>query len=161
MIWIYLIDPNAKENTIVITYLEGSSGILYAEEIGLNPIIPLEVAHNIFGNQQLNTLEFYSLISRLFLSENITIFDINLETVNTALNILKNYRPQGIGGRDSFILATMHQHGIDTIVTHDKNILMLFELKRIDPVFDPPLILDIGEKFNYEGFKAKTSRNFT
>ena len=155
MIWIYNLDPNASENKNVVTYLENGSGILVTEKIGLNPIIPLEVAHNLFGNSQLDTQEFYSLLSSIFITENITIFDITLETMSTALAILKNYRNRGIGGRDSLILSTMAQEDINTIVTHDKNILMLEELKRIDPVFNPPFILEIGEKFDTNAFKSR------
>ncbi len=36
-----------------------------------------------------------------------------------------------------------------------KNILSLKNYKRIDPVFDPPLIIEINEDFNNQNFQNK------
>lgn len=73
-----------------------------------------------------------------------------------ALQTLKNLRQQGIGGRDSIILTSMILHNVDTIITHDKNILRLETIHRIDPVFDTPLNLEIGDKFDPNIFKGLT-----
>ena len=154
-IWIYLLEPNARENENVRKYLEGNKddGILITEKIGLNPIIPIEVAHNLFGNSKLNTNNLHNALVEIFNAENISIFDINQNIMSKALGILKNYRGKGIGGRDSLILATMVQENISTIITHDKNILSLSELNRIDPVFNPPLKLEIDDTFDFTNFK--------
>ena len=40
-----------------------------------------------------------------------------------ALDILKSLKDQGVGGRDSIILASMQLYDIQTIATHDKRSL--------------------------------------
>ena len=74
-----------------------------------------------------------------------------------ALDILKSLKDQGVGGRDSIILASMQLYDIQTIATHDKNLLSLTEYRRIDPVLDPPLLLEIGAEFDPEIFDTRTS----
>ncbi len=41
---------------------------------------------------------------------------------------------------------------VGTIASHDKSILRLQHYTRIDPVFQPPLILARGEAFNQERY---------
>lgn len=72
-----------------------------------------------------------------------------------ALKIVAKNRTKGIGGTDALLLATMEQEQINTIVTHDKILLELINLRRIDPVFNPPLVLEIGERFDLNEFKRR------
>ncbi|MHA1660937.1 MAG: hypothetical protein ACTSUT_17645, partial [Promethearchaeota archaeon] len=58
----------------------------------------------------------------------------------------------------TLILATMDELKVNTIATHDKNILTLKKYRRIDPVFDPPLILESGEDFNKQDFQEKINQ---
>jgi hypothetical protein len=51
----------------------------------------------------------------------------------------------------------MERRQIQSIATHNKKLLSLKELYRIDPVFDPPLELEIGSEFDIEEFKQKVS----
>ena len=56
-IWIYYLDPAASENANITNWLDGKiePGILLTEEIGMNAIIPLEIAHQIYRSPHINT----------------------------------------------------------------------------------------------------------
>jgi len=73
------------------------------------------------------------------------------------LKLIPNKRnsPLGMGGLDTLILATIDKLKVNTIATHHKNILALKSYRRIGPVFDPPLILEIGEGLNNLDFQEK------
>ncbi|MHA2294894.1 MAG: type II toxin-antitoxin system VapC family toxin [Candidatus Hodarchaeales archaeon] len=156
-IWIYYFDPNAKENRNVTSWMEGANrtGILYTEEIALSAIIPMEIGHNLFRISKLDRDTVEELLLGLVSMNNCKTLDIDQLLVLEALKILKKFHPHGIGGRDSLILATMRKNGIKTIVTHDKNILAISDIKRIDPVFDPPLEVLPGEGFDHEEFEKR------
>lgn len=72
---------------------------------------------------------------------------------------LKQLRTAGIGGRDMMILVTMERNGIDTLITHDKNLLTQTKFQRVDPIFSPPLILKKGEKLPPDLFKTLRKLN--
>ena len=42
----------------------------------------------------------------------------------------------------------MEKSGVQTLVTHDKDMLKQRSFRRIDPVFNPPLILEIDQEFD-------------
>jgi len=160
-IWIYYLDSNATESANVIRYLDGNNndGIIATEKIIINTIIPLEVAHNFFRNEEIDVEKAYEIITSTFQLENMEIKEITLALMELALKIVAKNRRKGIGGRDALILATMEQEQINTLVSHDKNLLELINLRRIDPVFNPPLILEIGDKFDQIEFKNRIKRN--
>ncbi|TFF99566.1 MAG: type II toxin-antitoxin system VapC family toxin [Promethearchaeota archaeon] len=151
-IWIYYFDPNAKENKNVEKWFEG---ILAKEEIMLSSIIPLEVAHNLYAVPDLDKLSTENLILKWVTQENITFIPVDTNIMLLALELLKANRSKGIGGRDCLILASMLAKDVEALVTHDKNLLKITSLLRIDPVFVPPLILNKGEEFNDSTFVSK------
>ncbi len=160
-IWIYYWDINAKEHNNIKNWLNGTNknGILFKENIILSVIIPIEVGNHLFKLTDItedfakNTIE--DLILSLISSENCQLIDIDAILFVDVIQKMKKYSPLGIGGRDTIILATMDRLKVSTIATHDKNILTLKSYRRIDPIFDPPLILEIGEKFNNQDFQEK------
>lgn len=156
-IWIYYFDRNARENPNVTSWFEGENqdGILFSEQIVLSSIIPIEVAHNLFKMSELDKNAIEQLIISFISLDNCQLIDINQALILEALNFLKKLASRGIGGRDALILATMNKYQIETILTHDKNLLSIRELSRIDPVFNPPLKLQPGEEFDLEIFKVK------
>ncbi|MFQ6126407.1 MAG: type II toxin-antitoxin system VapC family toxin [Candidatus Heimdallarchaeota archaeon] len=156
-IWIYYFDANAKENANVANWFEGKNqdGILFTEKIVLSSIIPIEVAHNLFKISQIDRNEIEDLIISLISLDHCQLIEINQTLIFEALSALKKYSPMGIGGRDALIIATMEICQIKTIATHDKNLLSLKELKRIDPIFDPPMEINPGEDFDSEKFKIR------
>ena len=144
-IWIYYFDPNAPENSNIKKWIEP---VLLKEKILLSTVIPLEVSHNLYAVPKANKNDIENLILKWISQEYIEFVEADQQTMLIALEILKNNRSKGIGGRDCLILASMLNFGVETIVTHDKNLLRIQNLNRIDPVFDPPLILNKGEKFD-------------
>jgi predicted nucleic acid-binding protein len=153
-IWIYYWDINALEHENVEIWLNGKNndGILFKEEIVLSAIIPIEVGHHLFRltefKKKLEKDIVEDLILSLISSENCQLIEIDAILLVDAIQKLKKFSAMGISGRDVLILATMDRLKVSTIATHDKNILALKEYRRIDPVFDPPLKLEIGEKFD-------------
>ena len=156
-IWVYYFDANAMENKNVSKWLAGEDdgGVLFTEDILLSMIIPLEVGHAMFRTRSLKPDDAEQIMIA-FLSINTCVFiDIDLVLVTNALSFLKSHASAGIGGRDALIAATMDEHHVTTIVTNDKNMLALKVYRRIDPVFDPPLIFEIGEEFDPDLFKRR------
>ncbi len=160
-IWIYYWDLDAPEHKNVKSLLNGkkNDGILFNEEIILNAIIPIEVAHHLYkiakNSKDLDKDTIEDLLLSLISSNNCQIIEIDAVLLVDVIHKMKNYSILGIGGRDTLILATMDRVKVLTIYTHDKNILTLQNYKRIDPVFDPPLILEINEKFNEQVFRER------
>lgn len=156
-IWIYYLDGNAVENPNIISHLDGKNndGIIFNEKILLNSIIPLEVAHNFFRNEEINVEKAYEILTSTFRSQNLEIKEISITIMEIAIKLVAKNRKKGIIGRDALILAIMEQEQVDTIVTHNKNILRLKNLRRIDPVFNPPLLFETGEEFHPDSFKKQ------
>ena len=160
-IWIYYWNPNAIEYTNVVKWLRGKKddGVLFKETIILSFIILIEIGHVLFKkcvtNKELNKDEIEEALLSLLSLENCQLVDINQIIVIETIKNMKQYISQGIGGRDALILATMEHVDVQTIATHDKNLLALTQFKRIDPVFDPPLVLDIGKEFDLKDFHTK------
>ena len=155
-IGIYYFDGNAKENSNTSKWFEGENhdGVLFTKQIIMSSIIPIEVAHNLFKVAELDKDQIEQIIISFISLDNCQLIEIDQMLIFEALKILKTFAPIGIGGRDALILATMEKFQLKTIVTHDKNLLALTELKRIDPVFKPPMLLEPEEDFNSEKFKT-------
>jgi predicted nucleic acid-binding protein len=148
-IWIYYLDPAAIEHRNIDKWL---NDILTTEQFALSAIIPLEIAHKIYRIPKIDINIAEKTLNSLISLQNCQILEIDQFGMFRALEILQQKRNLGIGGRDALILASMESFQISRMVTHDKKFLMLEELERIDPVFDPPLILKIGEKFDPPAF---------
>ena len=95
------------------------------------------------------------MLLSLISSEPCQLIEIDAILLIDVIQKMKKFSPFGIGGRDTLILATMDKLKVNTIATHDKNILALTSYRRIDPVFDPPLILEIGDGLNNRDFQEK------
>ncbi|MFX1516684.1 MAG: type II toxin-antitoxin system VapC family toxin [Promethearchaeota archaeon] len=149
MIWIYNYDPFAPESKNVKSWLMGKDGALQSyEQIILNTIIPIEVLHSIYKKPSVDFTTAYNAALGIIALENVVLIDFDTRLLAESMTLLGDYRTYGIGGRDASILATMKDRNVVEIATHDKNILAIPEFYRIDPVFSPPLILDVDEPFN-------------
>ena len=156
-IWIYYWDINAIEHENIKNWLNGTDkdGILFKENIILSAIIPIEVAHHLYKIKDLSKETVEDLILSLISSKNCQLIEIDAILLVDVIQKMKKYSALGIGGRDTLILASMDRLKVSTIATHDKNVLALKNYKRIDPVFDPPLILEIDDDFNNKDFQEK------
>ena len=149
-LWIYYFDTNAQENPNVQKWMRE---VIPHSKIWISSIIPMEVAHNLYKVTNLGKEDIEKLLIKWITHENIFIIDTNHQILLIAFDLLKSYRNMGIGGRDCLILASMLVKEIDTIATHDKNILNLDGWNRIDPVLNPPLKLVKGEKLDMTVFE--------
>jgi len=156
-IFVYYFDPNSLENRNVVTWFQKGKhhGIIYSEDIILSGIVPIEIAHNLFRVKNLSGEKIISTITNLISLKNVTLHNIDREVILQGLEIIKDLGYAGIGGRDSLILATMKIKNVKTIATHDKDILKIIDIQRIDPVFNPPMVLHEGEVFNEAIFKKQ------
>ena len=156
-ILVYFFDPNCLENSNILSWIQNDKkkGIIYNENIVLNAIVPMEIAHNLFRVKNLSTNKIITNITNLISLNNVTIHEINREVIIASLEILKKIGNAGIGGRDSLILATMRMKNIKKIATHDKDILRIVDIERIDPVFNPPMVFKEGEEFDEINFKER------
>jgi predicted nucleic acid-binding protein len=121
----------------------------------LSYIIPIEVAHNLYKIPKIDKEYIERLLFKWITQDNIKIIHTDQLMLLDNLQLLKEFRMKGIGGRDCLILASMNQYKIKKIITHDKNILALNNYHRLDPVFDPPLDLPIGCELDLDIFKKR------
>jgi len=143
-IWIYYFDPNADEHKNVCNWIDD---VLTNENISLSVIIPMEVAHRLYRIKDLSKSNLDRLLLKWITKENIDIISADHRILLISLELMKKYQDEGVGGRDCVILASMFDNKIDTIVTHDKNFLKITNIKRIDPVEDPPIVLNINQEY--------------
>ncbi|MBD3196997.1 MAG: PIN domain-containing protein [Candidatus Lokiarchaeota archaeon] len=160
-IWIYYWDSNALEHPNTMNWMKGKNknGILFKEKIILSSIIPIEIGHNLYRlaylRKDLDNYRVQNLLLAILSTENYQIVDIDGVLLVNTIQKMNKLTSLGIGGRDALILETMDRFNVSTIATHDKNILKLNKYKRIDPVFESPLILEKYEEFNEQIFKEK------
>jgi len=147
MIWVYNCDVNTPEYNNVNLWLEGedAEGAIDLEEMLVNTVIVMEVVHNLRRRAQLPPELVYDYVLRLLTLKNVTTVPLDRNLLHTSMHVFERYYEYGIGGRDATILATMLGRNVDTIVTHDKNILQITDFRRIDPTYHPPRIFDMGQ----------------
>lgn len=150
-IWIYYFDPNAPENHNVSQWMNAN---WKTANIALSTIIPLEVAHNLYNIPRMSSDQIEQLLFKWITQKNISILDATQKELIMALKTLKTNRSQGMGGRDCLIISTMTLNNVEVLVTHDKNLLRLTQFSRIDPVFNPPLVLEINQPLDEAEFKV-------
>jgi len=147
MIWVYNCDVEAPEYKNVHLWLEGKDGegVIDLEEILINAVVVMEVVHNLRRMAQLPPELVYDYILRMLALKNVTTAPLDRNLLHASMHVFERYYEYGIGGRDSTILATMLGRNVDTIATHDKNILQITDFRRIDPTHHPPRILEVGQ----------------
>lgn len=151
MLWIYNIDPNAREHRNVKSWFEGKGGrgAIENEDLLINTVIAMEVIHNLRRVVKLPAEHVYDYVFRILTLRNLVLDPLNFDTLNESISTFEDYFQYGIGGRNATVLASMRRHGVTTIATHDKNLLSVREVERMDPTRDPPLVLSKGEKFHH------------
>jgi predicted nucleic acid-binding protein len=148
MLWIYNVDVKAREHRNVTSWLEGKrgKGVIETEDVLVNTVIAMEMVHNLRRVAKLPAEYVYDYVLGILTLRNLVLDPLNLDALNESISTFEDYFHYGIGGRDATVLASMRRHGVTTIATHDKNLLSVREIERIDPTHDPPLILRKGEK---------------
>jgi len=147
MIWVYNCDVRSLEYENVHSWLEGKDreGIIDLEEILVNTVIVMEVVHNLRRGAQLSPDLVYDYVLKMLALKNMTTAPLDRNLLHVSMHVFERYYEYGIGGRDATILATMLSRNVDTIATHDKNILQITDFRRIDPTHHPPKIFNAGQ----------------
>ena len=117
----------------------------------VNIIVVLEVLHNLTKDPRVEFEIPFSYVNDILSLSNIEIIDLKLINFRIIANNLASLRHLGIGGRDAIILSVLKEG--ETIITHDKNLLMNTTYRRIDPYFDPTMIIEVNKKFDPLIFK--------
>jgi len=151
ILWIYNVDANSREHKNVRSWLEGrrGKGVIETEDLLINTVIAMEIVHNLRRAAKLSAEDVYDYVLRILTLKNLVLDSLDLDALNQSINTFEDYFQYGIGGRDATVLASMRRYGVTTIATHDKNLLTVREIERIDPTHYPPLILHKGEKFGH------------
>lgn len=147
-IWIYSFDRKSPEYKNTRKWIENN---LSQYTLKTSIIIPLEIIHNLTKDPRVDFEIPFSYVNDILSLDCNEIIDLNLINFRGIANDLALLRNLGIGGRDTAILSVLDEG--DTVITHDKNLLMLASFKRIDPCFNPPLILEVDEKLNAKEYK--------
>ncbi len=147
MIWIYNCDVMAPEHENVHSWLEGNdgNGIIDREEVLVNTIVVMEIVHNLRRIAKLPPQLVYDYVLKMLALRNVTTAPFDRELLHASMHTSERYYKHGIGGRDAAILATMLRMNVDTIATHDKNILQITDFRRIDPTHHPPKVFDFAK----------------
>ena len=127
-IWAYYFDSDSPGHDAVT---ESVDRALSSEQIGVNTIVIMELAHFLVKN--LGPVEGAEKLG-LFLRFPLTISDFDYRAALDSVEMLKRYSHLGIGGRDATLLATMHRAGVKRIMTHDSALKRVDWLDVVDPV---------------------------
>lgn len=126
--WAFYLDREAEEHKYVEEEIDKA---LREEEIVLNTVIIIEVAHYLIknlgpvvGKEKLDTFLVYPF----------TIVDLDYERTIEAVDELAKYSHLGIGGRDATILSLMKYKKVERIMTHDTAFKRIDWLEVIDPI---------------------------
>ncbi len=131
-IWIYFFDSETEEHEAVEKQMRT---ILASDELILNTITVIEVAH--YLSRRLAGTELRRRISAMTRIVDSEIIGFDEDLLGKSVDLLAQYAPSGLGGRDATILATMLSYGSDCIVTQDKILKKVSEnlgLKVVNPL---------------------------
>lgn len=147
-IWIYAFDRKNPGHQNIRKWLNEN---LEKMSLRVNIIVVLEVLHNLTKDPRVEFEIPFSYVNDILSLSNIEIIDLKLINFRIIANNLASLRHLGIGGRDAIILSVLKEG--ETIITHDKNLLMNTTYRRIDPYFDPTMIIEVNKKFDPLIFK--------
>lgn len=132
-IWCYYFDARLPEHEHV---KEPLRNILKSTDTAINTVIVMEVAHYLTRN--LKEAEARERVESFINLRNMDIIDFDKALMTTALEYLTKYaESEGLGGRDSTILASLDLLKIETLFTHDQSLKALAQklgIKIIDPI---------------------------
>ncbi len=127
-IWDFYFDASAKENKYVIKPLED---FLEKEEVGLNTVIVIEVAHFLIRN--LGVEQGKEKVEK-FLELPLIVVDLDYKLLQNSLQLFYETAYSGIGGRDSTILATLKKLKTKRLFSHDTAFQKVSWIKVFDPI---------------------------
>lgn len=125
--WIYWLDERLPEHPHVEKTMKGA----IKEGVVINRVTLMEVAHYM---RMLPKQKFIQQVGAIQNLATLTLFDLDARISNTAVGMLPEQAPKGLGSRDCVILATMKATGIESIATHDRAFKSVRGIKVIDEI---------------------------
>lgn len=127
-IWAYYFDTTLSEHERVVKPLESS---LKRGEAAVNSTIVVETLHYLV--RRLGSLAGGEK-GRTFLDYDMPLYVLDRDSLELTRKKLCELTHLGIGGRDASIIATMSQHGVTRIMTHDQAFKRVPDITVVDPV---------------------------
>lgn len=132
-IWCYYFDARLPEHKHVKETLRNT---LKSREVIINTVIVMEVSHYLTRN--LDEAKAREKVRTFINLHNMKVVDFDKALMTLSLEYLTRYaKSDGLGGRDSTILASLEMLKIETLFTHDKDLEALAKklgVKIIDPI---------------------------
>ena len=132
-IWCYFFDARLPEHEHVRGTMRE---VLMKETVVVNTVIVMEVAHYLTRN--LSEAEAKRKAGVFVNLRNMKILDFDRTLMGVAVDYLTTYaRSDGLGGRDSTVIASLSKFGIESLLTHDRALGAFAEklgFESIDPI---------------------------
>jgi len=132
-IWCYFFDARLPEHE----HVKGAMReVLMREKVAVNTVIVMEAVHYLTRN--LSEAEA-SVKTEAFVNlGNMRVLDFDRALMGVAVEYLTTYaRSDGLGGRDSTVIASLSKFGIKRLMTHDRTLGAFAEklgFESIDPI---------------------------
>ena len=127
-VWAYYFDSTLSEHSRVVKPLESR---LEKGEAAVNSTIVIETLHYLV--RRLGPLAGGDK-ARVFLDYGMPLYLLDRDSLELTREKLCELTHLGIGGRDASVIATMSQHGITQIMTHDQAFKLVPGITVVDPV---------------------------
>ncbi len=127
--WIYWFDERVPEHKYVLKPMRSA----ISEGIVINYVTLMEIAHYL---RYLAEIEFRDRMDMIKHLSTLSLIALDASLADLGLQLLAKYASEGIGGRDSIILATMQANNVRRILTHDYAFKKVKWIKVIDPIPD-------------------------
>lgn len=131
--WCYFFDARLPEHEHVKEVMREA---LMKETVVVNTVVVMEVAHYLTRN--LGEVEAKRKAEVFVNLRNMKILDFDRGLMGVAVDFLTTYaRSDGLGGRDSTVIASLSTFGIKSLLTHDRALGAFAEklgFESIDPI---------------------------
>lgn len=127
-IFCYYLNASSPHHQVVASELED---MIERRRLHTSVVVLMEVSH--FLVNHLGPVKGRERMDDL-LRVSLNVHDFDYALLTEGLDQLARHAPQGIGGRNAAILATMEQEGINTILTHDQAFQAVEDIRVNDPV---------------------------
>ncbi len=127
-IWIYYLSSTAPEHK---TVAESVRKALLKEDILMNPVIILEVAHYF---RKLPKERLLKIVNHMTGLQKSVFIELDIPLIEDSTTILAKYAKIGLGARDATIVASMKRAGLNRIMTHDAVFKEIKTIETVDPL---------------------------
>lgn len=132
-VWCYYLDARLPEHLDVIPSIRKA---LTEETVALNTVVAMEIAHYLSRN--MDGASMAETMRTLLNLRTLKIIDLDRRLLDESIGHLSAYfRSHGLGGRDATIIASILDHGVEALYTHDRGLVSICQelgINTVDPV---------------------------